>query len=1032
MSWIVIDRSSKGSISSFPSKMQRARPRTAPSVRPRPQRNGSAGSEKKRFQKEEKKDKKERENVNSSRRNNMSGTSTRRKQSSRKKDRKSIAAKVTQVEPNAVTPQKNEKSHLILEKAWEKFGEARVLTRQNCFQAAWKTLMEAKDYIDSAVNSCCCGSERHGQALVQLGHELNALTQRWLQWEGVLLNPGSFDSPLGGNTPAKAPARAHEKESRTSGVEEKGEGDNNGIVEEREQSGKSGALIGDNSAKFPHLTAESKTTTDVVNNRTDVYVQSGEWMVGAVSSNSRPMTSPLSRYSRQQDTCSSLASRKSALNQSSLHSQETSGRSVTKFSDGIILATMKGQREKTTLQQSFPSLPFSETCENDLARQAQQKEQQQQQQAEEKKEADAKEEKEEKKGEVTTKETPERQSPAERLMPSLQVEANPLVVTAQKSACEKPAPADTDASLVREEMPRQEKEQQEQQQQNEGGEVEEVMQEGQTRKEKEKDEPPNSATLEPVVSPSKEMKTLATEATNVVSDKHSTSIRGNSHYCSVSDLGEPERVTLYAFEVEKPRPSSGNGFQVGPYNLSRPHSARPPSAYTILRRRRTQSPSANPSYGPTPLPAMSSFPSESSTLLPSEDVTGGNMNGTEGHGRTGDGVGGFRFFLPYVSVYNTWQAGGKAQHGNDMQPSYTIRTKENLIQSPPSETGCLEKETEGASANLSQLAGDTHTDTANMKEKETSDHSVHETPHVKNAEVQTNTSLRERNTSFSAESFLRSCFEGVKSYQEARELHQQMVQKLLQLRVEENEEEEEIEQRAAGRVQGSCAAQMFGRLEEVYYDWLIDHLGIRKRHGRGDGDSVSLEANMNGTENTPKEHGENSVQSPTVSATKTCLTTTQTSTSTSMPMERLEAALKFGRVPFPAATLHAEENKEAEKEGRKTMSSSTEMRQTLSESPTNTPGNGAKGSTGAAHLAAVVAFDVNSNAGSKQQELPWTSMAEDEKNSKIEAESPPQLPGGDSQEKLVITNVNKVTTGTNTTAPRRFGRTLVFVRDRQF
>ncbi|PBJ73995.1 hypothetical protein BCY84_13444 [Trypanosoma cruzi cruzi] len=974
MSWIVIDRSSKGSISSFPSKMQRTRPRTALPMRPGLQRNGSAGSEKKRSQKEEKKDKKERENVNSSRRNNRPGSSTRRKQSNGKKFKKSLAAKITQGEFNAVSPQKDEKSHRLLDEAWEKFGEARVLTRQNCFQAAWKTLIEAKDHIDSAADSCCCGSERHGQALVQLGHELNAVTQLWLQWEGVLLRSGSADSPLEGSTPANAAVRANEKESRTPGLEGREE-NNNGTDEGREQPGKSGALTGGTLPKSSHPTAESKTTTDFINNRTDVYVQSGEWMLGAASPNSRPMTSPLSPWScsRPQDTWSSPASRNSVPNQYSLYSKKTCGRPTTKFSDGIILA-MKGQREKTPLQQSLPSVSFSERYENDLTRQAQQKEQHQ---MEGKKEADAKEEKE---VEVTTKETPGCHSPAERSMPSLQGAAKQLVVTAQESACEKPAPAETDAPLVREEIPRPEKEQQQQQmqekQKSEGG-LEEVMQEGQKKKKKAEDEPPHSASLEHVVFQSTEVKTLVAEATSAASEKHSASMPRNSNYCGVSDLGEPERVPLYAFELEKPIKNSGNEFQVGPCNLPRPHSARPPTAYPVLRRRRTRSRSTSNSCGQMPLPAMSSLPLESSTLLPSQNVAGENMNCTGGHGRTGDSVGGLRFFLPYVSVYSTWQAGSKDQHGNDMQPPHAKTPKEDLIQSSPSEKGFLEKDTAGASANLSQLTGDAHDDTANMKEKETSDYSVQETPHVKKDEAHNSVPLCERGKFFSAEPFLRSYFDGVKSYQEARELHQQMVQSLLQLRVEEDEEEDETGQRVAGQPERSCAAQMLGRLEEVYYDWLIDHLGIRKRHGRGDDDPVALPANVNGVGNTPKGHGEKAVQSSTVSATTPCSTMTQKSTS--MPMERLEAALNFGRVLFPTATLHAEENVEAEKEGGKRTSSSTEVNQTLSKIPVKTYGNGAEDGTGAAHVFALAAVDVNSNAGTKPQELPWTSTAEGKK-----------------------------------------------------
>ncbi|RNF21106.1 hypothetical protein TcG_03126 [Trypanosoma cruzi] len=751
-------------------------------------------------------------------------------------------------------------------------------------------------------------------------------------------------------------------------------------------------------------------------------------MLGAASPNSRPMTSPLSPWScsRPQDTWSSPASRNSVPNQYSLYSKKTCGRPTTKFSDGIILA-MKGQREKTPLQQSLPSVSFSERYENDLARQAQQKEQHQ---MEGKKEADAKEEKE---VEVTTKETPGCHSPAERSMPSLQGAAKQLVVTAQESACEKPAPAETDAPLVREEIPRPEKEQQQQQmqekQKSEGG-LEEVMQEGQKKKKKAEDEPPHSASLEHVVFQSTEMKTLVAEATSAASEKHSASMPRNSNYCGVSDLGEPERVPLYAFELEKPIKNSGNEFQVGPCNLPRPHSARPPTAYPVLRRRRTRSRSTSNSCGQMPLPAMSSLPFESSTLLPSQNVAGENMNCTGGHGRTGDSVGGLRFFLPYVSVYSTWQAGSKDQHGNDMQPPHAKTPKEDLIQSSPSEKGFLEKDTAGASANLSQLTGDAHDDTANMKEKETSDYSVQETPHVKKDEAHNSVPLCERGKFFSAEPFLRSYFDGVKSYQEARELHQQMVQSLLQLRVEEDEEEDETGQRVAGQPERSCAAQMLGRLEEVYYDWLIDHLGIRKRHGRGDDDPVALPANVNGVGNTPKGHGEKAVQSSTVSVTTPCSTMTQKSTS--MPMERLEAALNFGRVLFPTATLHAEENVEAEKEGGKRTSSSTEVNQTLSKIPVKTYGNGAEDGTGAAHVFSLAAVDVNSNAGTKPQELPWTSTAEGKKNSKIEGESAPQLPRGDSQEELVKTNVNKITTETHATAPRRFGRTLVFVRDRRF
>ncbi|RNF08545.1 hypothetical protein TraAM80_02782 [Trypanosoma rangeli] len=195
MTWIAIDRSSKGSLFSVSHPMQRAGRPAGPALQPRLRTSRATGDEDKPSQKGGRRVTRGQGKMNGSSRNVSAGGRSHRRGNSKGANSTREKEGATS-DSSLATQQEEEQVHRYLDSAWEKFGEARVLLRQNCFLEAWKILMEAKDFIDAAACHYCCGLDRQNRALVQLGHELNAATQSWLRWERLAGHPGLSDSLL--------------------------------------------------------------------------------------------------------------------------------------------------------------------------------------------------------------------------------------------------------------------------------------------------------------------------------------------------------------------------------------------------------------------------------------------------------------------------------------------------------------------------------------------------------------------------------------------------------------------------------------------------------------------------------------------------------------------------------------------------------------------------------------------------------------------------------------------------------------------
>ncbi|KEG11075.1 hypothetical protein DQ04_03001000 [Trypanosoma grayi] len=141
------------------------------------------------------------------------------------------------------------------------------------------------------------------------------------------------------------------------------------------------------------------------------------------------------------------------------------------------------------------------------------------------------------------------------------------------------------------------------------------------------------------------------------------------------------------------------------------------------------------------------------------------------------------------------------------------------------------------------------------------------------------------------EMYFRRCFEGVQSYQEARGLHQRLVQQLLVVRA--------AEERSGGDSNASApefrAAHWLGKLEDAYHDWLVDHLGIKSRQRQSTDQPLLSTVTVTIEESTQLESGRGATPVPVKCGAGAGTGTTPLSPNLPSSSDRLETALAYGR-----------------------------------------------------------------------------------------------------------------------------------------
>ncbi|RNF27379.1 uncharacterized protein Tco025E_00378 [Trypanosoma conorhini] len=1028
MTWIVIDRSSKGSLSSFPQSMQRAVRPAGPALRPKLRTGRAAGIEERRSHRGVRRVSRGTGQADGSGRSVSTGRGRRRRD--RSESGKSAPEKEEATsEPSAAVLQNDEQAHRFLDNAWGKFGEARVLVRQNCFLAAWRELMEAKDFIDAAAGNCSCGLDRHNQALVQLGHELSAATQSWLRWESLVEGPGLSDPPRVGGAAATDPLqsqrqaeRQQERESQRSPRERGEKKTSNDEAEDAGEGPKGREGLNEHALpRAPQSAVETKLTMDIKGSGTNIFLQGGHWDGEDVllDCSFRPAATLRWRApGPAQGMWSSPADQIFPQGQCFPYAREAGGKPGKRFSDGILLGK-SGQAERTA-SRSSSAAPLSLTAASAEEAEGQ---------AQPKQQAAVKEggEPAAPSGSVEgqTQATPGHPPHGEGATQRLKGAERQNGVTADVSSREKPAPAGTDAALPPEEAPRQPTEQR----RCEG--VAEDARRGERRGEGLKnDEAQCLSSPAPAVPPPSAKGSPAADA----ADAHAAPTKSLSPFRSIPDLGEPQLVRLYAFELEKPRPTSEDGLRPRTRIARRPLSATAPARSSAPKPPTAQARKKSPSYGKLMPSATSLSPAEGPVLVGSSKIATETRHPTESHLRTGGSGGGGRRPLPYLSVYHAWQGGGSGQVGSVLQSRSAAVPEEATTQSSPCQQGGPQA-TATSSPNPSQPSGVEVYEASGKGVAEAGDGGPHRDGHrAEKEEEHRDKPVRKRQKLVSTAASLRGCFDGVKSYHEARELHQQMVQKFLRREEEEeaeNEDEADGEERVAAQAPQECAAHMLGHLEEAYYDWLVEHLCIKRRHVQlEEGDALTPTGVVTGAEATGAESGEGTAQGQTDSSAAACPTTT-----VSLPLrapvltERLEAALKFGRVDTPpTATPETEESGGG---GRAEGAAAAAQ----PPSPGKANGVGATAEDGglAAPVAAAQAPSVTPVAvaagGAACGRLRETG--EGREAAEQEEAWAPQLPHADPQAEPFRTNANNVIPDTNTPRPRRVGCTLVFLRERR-
>lgn len=697
-----------------------------------------------------------------------------------------------------------------------------MLARQHSFQEAWKALMEAKEMIDASTRCVDQKAERHHHALLQLGHELNEATENWLTWK---------------KTRAHANLRAHqEKEEKWEG-EEKKETEKN--EEERryqqQERMKEKQLYIDplEDQRARHLFGQPSTGEEVTtmntgsantNTHLDLEAQEDKSPISKayVSLSGLPQpTSPPSQSARSE-----------ASGRRAVHDADERIQVRARFSDNIMFRS--GMFERPASRQAFSS------CSSPLAA----------------KEAPlCLEQKgstiQETKIKLTTRDIPTRSDFVEYTIPRREEGIQqPVRVTNDTLSQEtlfftNGTSSVPENSLYPRELPL----------------------------ESEKNDTSRHGVFpEPsVVFPREDVDECLVDGGDTLDECVSSEKELSVN--SIFNLGEPQRVPLYAFEVEKPRPVRADIHECTSDIVRRPHSSVLLNCWVRAGEGRN-TPVFAPSAGDKkstvlPPPPPRGLPSKTLSLAPSCDVPqrgDTNERGVENNvgGGNDGGVGGNSSngcSSPQACINDEWRREPEC-HNNI--------------------GGALSKNTELREPDSSLLA-DTMPPPAGIFQTNQEDN--------KDGFF---LFQRDKDT-LTTEATFRKCFDGAKNYQEASVLHQQLVGRLLVQREREEREEFERGPKDANK-RPSRASHLLGRLEEAYYDWLVGHLGIKRRCWQNDDDSLPSTASMTSTENTAKNHRGNTPQTHTESNEVVVYSTTPPRPPRSQaPAGRLEAALTFGR-----------------------------------------------------------------------------------------------------------------------------------------
>ncbi|RNF08546.1 hypothetical protein TraAM80_02783 [Trypanosoma rangeli] len=604
-------------------------------------------------------------------------------------------------------------------------------------------------------------------------------------------------------------------------------------------------------------------------------------------------------------------------------------------------------------------------------------------------------------------------------------------VTARESSQERSAPVGTAAFSPTEEAPRQATGER----RGEGG-AEDARRGEQREEARKNNEPRCFPSSKPAAPPPFKTTVIPAESADGVSNTPAATVKGASPLCSVPDLGEPKLVPLYAFEMEKPRLTFGGSFGFRSCILRRPFSAAVRTRASAPKPPTVPTRATSASYKKL-MPPATSLSSEVPVPVVSHKVAVEARHSTEIHTRTdGSDVasgGDRRRSLPYLSVYHVWQGGGNGQGQSPVQSRASTVPEEATMQSPLCQQGGpQEAATSAYKSSQPSAAGDHGTPSTRTSER--GNGGIHHgSRHATGSEEQCVTLSWKRKGLVSKAASLRGCFDGVKSYQEARELHQRIVQELLEREQEEEKENEDNadkgEDMAEQKLQ-ECVAHVLGRLEEAYYDWLVEHLCIKRRHGQCEDVALTTTDNDTGAENAGREAEEGQAQNQTSSAVAACSTTPVSEPLLAVELtEKLETAPKFGSVDTPpTAIAQSDESGCGEQAEEATVCR-------VNPGEANCAGNASKDDSltapvEAADDAAVLSTTPVIAAADSVACEQLHDMREGKAASKQVEELAPQVPHGGPQAEPIKTNADNVVPDTKPTSSRRVGRTLVFFRER--
>ncbi|ORC87566.1 uncharacterized protein TM35_000211720 [Trypanosoma theileri] len=850
MSWIMIDSSLKGSIWS-PNSMIKSpyflndsqqRSRTPASVVPvrkgirKQQRSTSASAVRRR----------KTINPNSSGTKNSNDNSNINTNKKKKKDKKSMAAlgqttttingdkrstEYRHASPagspmNSIETDYDEKSQSFLDRAWGKFGEARVLTQQKLFQSAWQALMEAKELIDTAGDISRVATDsgimmmnnnRQQQALVQLGHELNIATQAWLVRERLTGEETPTKCKLMRSGSATATVRAlqqqhYEEEQQLLQQQQQQQRAKEEEKEEEEKEEKEKEELAD-------------ITVDILDEK-----KNNDTFIPDISSNHNHHNHNNHNHRIHSDIPGVSLD---------IHSSNTNiylDRWTHHSDMGLVNSHSPRLRElwDTTVQTpaKSPNLRYSDGIVAAMRR--------------------------------------------ANVWEAATATATPQIISAIPSTA-----MEEDVGCIQRQDRQERKEKEKQEEEQEGKYGTRNIYKRFTQ---------DVSTHSTVSSLLEDVNRLNVTPITVADTLHTSPVQ-ESRKRSILDLGEPQLVPLYAFEVVKPKTPRKKDHPLSTPIVSVPvashfdHSAVDTTTNTTNSNIITAVAAQVPCGTTVQTVSSCAIPEEkekqpslsSSSVIVSNSYRGPVVTSSVCYGSIragGEMRGGESIRLPqYVNIYNIKQGNRDTRQGMGETTTSNVDVDPTTNDNGNGSTKMFDLSKKESLADVDTVFS-THdvmksvkrdvisTSTDNVKQLENTQLSVKSLQQSTSHNTTTTTTTTSHNTTMHddipgekpeistvdhensdvsmydtvplTESALQHYFDDVDNYQEARVLHQRMVRYLLCERSVEEEKEEERKQQGK---RPSRAAYLLGLLEESYHDWLVDHLGIKKRH-RSSGSNI--------------------------------------------------------------------------------------------------------------------------------------------------------------------------------------------------